>query len=134
MTTESNGSVPSQSDAPSPLKRKSYLWSEDLNDFFTSLDSYQPTIPEAVSAYYAEKSGITLKDERIPKLLSLAADKFLSEIIHEAKQISILRQSSVKNQKRKQEMNDTLEIDDLEPTLAQQRIFLRQKKVKTDEA
>ena len=69
-----------------------------------------------------------VKDDRIAKLISLAADKFLADTIYEAKQISLLRQQGVKNQKRRQAMADTLEMEDLEGSLAQNRIYLRRRK------
>lgn len=114
-------------------KKNKFLWSDDLCEFLSSLDNYNPTVPEAFTAYHLERSGVAVRDERICKLVSLAADKFISEIIHEAKQISILRQQAVKNQKRKLEMSETLEIDDLEGSLSQLRIYLRRKKNKLED-
>lgn len=106
---------------------KNLLWSKDLNDFLVALDSYTPTIPEAVVQYYMEKSGINVNDKKISKLLALSADKFLSETIHEAKQISLLRANAAKG-KRKVELSETLEMEDLERSLAQQNVFIRRKK------
>lgn len=76
---------------------------------------------------------MAVKDPRIPKFVSLAADKLLSEIVHEAKQISLLRQQSVRNQKRRAEMADTLELADLEASLAQSKIMLRRKRGRKEE-
>ena len=109
------------------------LWSSELSDFLTSLDSYKPTVPEAVTCYLMKKSGANTAQPRVAKLLSLAADKFLSEIIYEAKQFSKLRQQSVRSQKRRLEMSETLEMVDLESSLAQARIYLRRKKAKQDD-
>ena len=125
-----NPSHPS-STSSTPKKNK-FLWSEDLNDFLSAIDSYNPTVPDAVTTYYLEKSGLAVKDERISKLVSLAADKLLSEIIHEAKQESILRQQAVKSQKRRAEMDDTLELIDLERSLDKAKILLRRKKARDD--
>eukprot|EP00598_Pedospumella_elongata_P002872 CAMPEP_0184978576 /NCGR_PEP_ID=MMETSP1098-20130426/9033_1 /TAXON_ID=89044 /ORGANISM="Spumella elongata, Strain CCAP 955/1" /LENGTH=128 /DNA_ID=CAMNT_0027501733 /DNA_START=38 /DNA_END=424 /DNA_ORIENTATION=- len=114
-------------------KKNRFLWSEDLNDFLSAVDSYSATVPEAVSAFNLEKSGLAVKDPRISKLVSMAADKLLSEIIHEAKQISLLRQQSVRNQKRRAEMAETLELTDLEASLKNSKIFLRRKKARTED-
>ena len=38
---------------------------EDLCDFYSALDVYTPTIPEAVTKYYMQKSGITVADPRM---------------------------------------------------------------------
>lgn len=113
---------------PTTPKRNKLVWSDDLNDFLSALDSYNPTVPEAVTTYCLEKSGMSVKDPRIAKLISLAADKLLSEVVYEAKQVSILRQQAVKNQKRKAEMDDTLEQVDLETSLSQFKILLKRKK------
>jgi transcription initiation factor TFIID subunit 10 len=121
------------SSGPATPKKNKFLWSEDLNDFLAAVDAYTPTVPDAVSTYYLEKSGLAVKDSRIPKLVSLAADKLLSEIIHEAKQVSILRQQAVKSQKRRAEMDETLELTDLETSLAQYRILLKRKKARSDD-
>ena len=106
---------------------------EDINDFLTALDSYTPTIPEAVSKYYMHKSGIACIDPRMAKLVSLAADKFLSETINEAKQMGILRKQGLKTNtvasKRKvADTTDLLELEDLERYLSNQRIHLKRSK------
>ncbi len=114
-------------------KKNRFLWSEDLNDFLSAVDAYSATVPEAVSTFNLEKSGLAVKDARISKLVSMAADKLLSEIVHEAKQISLLRQQSVRNLKRRTEMADTLELVDLEASLKNSKIFLRRKKGRSEE-
>jgi transcription initiation factor TFIID subunit 10 len=102
---------------------------EDLCDFYTALDAYSPTIPEAVTKYYMQKGGIMAYDPRMVKLISLAADKFLSETIHEARQMSLLRKQGLKQAKRKVADNgEILEIEDLERCLAEQQIILKRKK------
>lgn len=121
-----------QSGPVTPKKNK-FLWSEDLNDFLAAIDAYNPTVPDAVSTFYLEKSGLAVKDPRIAKLASLAADKLVSEIIHEAKQVSILRQQAVKSQKRRAEMDETLEHTDLEASLAQYKILLKRRKTRSDD-
>lgn len=102
---------------------------EDLCDFYTALDVYTPTIPEAVTKHYMQKSGIMTADSRMVKLISLAADKFLSETIHEARQMSLLRKQGLKQAKRKVvDTGDLLEIEDLERCLSEQQIALKRKK------
>eukprot|EP01038_Epipyxis_sp_PR26KG_P007901 gene7901-10724_t len=103
------------------------VWSEHISDYIQALDSYNPTIPEAISKYYLEKAGVTIKDKRICKLVSLAADKFLADTLYDAKQLSLVRLQAVKNAKRKAELIDTLEVDDLAGSVGQNRILLRRK-------
>lgn len=109
---------------------KSLLWSEELNDFLSALELYNSTFPDAVSKSLLERKGVSVEDDKISKFISLAADKFMSEVIYEAKQISILRQQSTRSLKRKAEMAETLELEDLEGSVAQMRIQLRRKKLK----
>ena len=109
---------------------KSLLWSEELNDFLSALELYNSTFPEALSKSIVERKGLSVEDDKISKFISLAADKFLSEVIYEAKQISILRQQSTKSVKRRAEMAETLELEDLEGSVAQMQIQLRRKKLK----
>ncbi|KAJ1405188.1 hypothetical protein B484DRAFT_457133 [Ochromonadaceae sp. CCMP2298] len=123
----------SSSSAPASSGARKSDWGEELNEFLTALDAYNPTFPEATAAFHLEKSGLAVKDERIPKLVSLAADRLLSEIIHEAKQISILRQQSVRSQKRKLEMSETLEMVDVEASLVQSKVFLRGRRARTED-
>lgn len=102
---------------------------EDLCDFYSALDVYTPTIPEAVTKHYMQKTGVTVADPRMVKLISLAADKFLSETIHEARQMSLLRKQGLKQAKRKvADTGDTLDLEDLERCLTQQEIALKRRK------
>lgn len=105
---------------------------KEKNDFLISLESYTPTIPEAVTKYYMQKSGVDVLDERMIKLTSLAADHFLAKTIHEAKQMSLLKQApKIKGSKRKggsgadKEAEDVIELEDLERALIEQGVQLR---------
>lgn len=100
--------------------------SEELNDFISALESYNPTVPDAVSKFYLERSGVSCKDEKISKLVSLACDKLLSEIIYEAKQINALR--TAKGKKRK-EPGEILELEDLHISLKQIGVNIRRRKI-----
>ena len=117
------------------LKQQSgnLLWSEELNNFLMSLDNYEPTIPEAISSFYLRRSGLEVKDSKVSKLVSLASDKFLAELIAEAKQISQVRQQGVRAQKRKAEMNETLEMEDVELSLSRHHINTLKQRFKLGE-
>ena len=103
-----------------------YIWNSDISKFIKALDSYAPTLPTEVSGYYLSKSGVNVQDERMLKLVSLAADKFMADIVFDAKQFSVLRQSSQrKDVKRKAvESADTLEFQDLVRSLKMRRISI----------
>ena len=101
---------------------KKLLWSEELCQFIEALDAYAPTIPEAVIKYNMQKGtyftwdifvniyftfphlqmiegGCSIYDPRVVKLVSLASDKFITEIINEAKEFNAIRKT--KSTKRK---------------------------------
>lgn len=105
---------------------------QELNDFLSSLESYNPTVPDAVSKFYLERNGVSCKDDKIPKLVSLACDKLLSEILYEAKQINILR---TERGKKRKDMGpgEVLELEDLHISLKQIGVNIRRRKILTDE-
>ena len=130
----SQGTNTVKSTISNTVKNNKLIWSDELCDFLSAIDTYNPTMPEAVSKYYLEKSGVNIKDERILKLVSLATDYLLTDIIHEAKQISLLRQQSSKySNKRKSDMIDTLELIDLETVLTQATVYIGRKKNKNED-
>ena len=130
----SQGNNTVKSTISNTVKNNKLIWSDELCDFLSAIDTYNPTMPEAVSKYYLEKSGVNIKDERILKLVSLATDYLLTDIIHEAKQISLLRQQSSKySNKRKADMIDTLELIDLETVLTQATVYISRKKNKNED-
>lgn len=129
--TSSNASSSSSGKMPAAL------WSNDQNDFLAALDSYNPTVPEAVSEYFLKTSGSSIKDYRVAKLMSLATDKFLADTINLASQNARLRRQNIKipesrkkEEKRKQEITEAFEIEDLYGAFVQQNIHPVPKKVK----
>jgi transcription initiation factor TFIID subunit 10 len=86
-------------------------------------------VPETVSEYFLKVSGASVKDPRVSKLVSLAADKFLADTINLASQNARLRRQNVKipndrkrEEKRKQEITETFEIEDLYGAFAEQHV------------
>ena len=124
-SSSSSSSSSSSTPGSTSTKRQITFQNNEMPDFLLSLDSYASTVPEAVARYYMETSGVNIKDPRLPKLLALAADKFLAETIYQAREIAAMRIQNVKtSSKRKSESLDTLEMEDLESSLAQQRIHV----------
>lgn len=74
--------------------------SEELCEFLENLDNYSSTVPEAVVKYHLQKGGFNVHDQKVLKLVGLAADKFLADIVHEAKEISKLRNSTGKRKSK----------------------------------
>lgn len=103
----------------------------EFNQFLSALDDYSPTYPEALSTYYLQQAGFSVKDERIAKLVSLAADKVIANVLYEAKQISLVKQPArALSKKRSATAGETFEPEDLETALGQNQIFFRRKRKK----
>jgi len=59
------------------------------------LDDYEPLIPNQVTDYYLQRVGFECDDVRLKRLLSLAAQKFVSDIAADAFQHARLRTNAV---------------------------------------
>mmetsp|Transcript_26580 Transcript_26580/g.37032 ORF Transcript_26580/g.37032 Transcript_26580/m.37032 type:complete len:134 (+) Transcript_26580:30-431(+) len=92
---------PASSSAPPSAKRaRTARGSEkDIAMLMNEMEDYEPTIPDAVVTHYLEKVGFNTKDKRIVRLVALATQKFLYEIIHDALQYNKLAEK--KDQKNK---------------------------------
>lgn len=99
--------------------------SSELNEFLKSLKNYTPTLPDPVSKFYLERNGLAVKDDAMARFVSLAADKLMCDIIYGAKQRAMLR-------KRAGTAVDStvLEVEDLEASLTELKVFSRRKKQK----
>lgn len=62
-----------------------------LAQFMLMLDDYKPLIPDEVTDYYLEKVGFECDDIRLKRFLSLAAEKFVSDIAADAFQYARIR-------------------------------------------
>jgi len=147
MSSASNKSAQiSSSTAVSSTAMAQIDWSTSLSTFFAGLDEYRPTLPDAVAQYYAQKAGLSADDPRIAKFLSLAADKFLVDVINDAKLFSEVRQKGAvagntkAASKRKAaaleasiQKSEILEMDDVSRALEQRGLHLRRRVGVVDE-
>nr|ODN98913.1 hypothetical protein L204_02878 [Cryptococcus depauperatus CBS 7855] len=62
-----------------------------LVELLAMLDGYKPLIPEEITEYFLQRSGFDCNDPRLKKLLSLVAQKFLSDLSKDAFHFSKLR-------------------------------------------
>jgi len=62
-----------------------------LTEFMLMLDDYDPLIPNEVTDYYLQRVGFECEDVRLKRLLSLAAQKFVSDIASDAFQHARIR-------------------------------------------
>ncbi|CAG0883734.1 unnamed protein product [Darwinula stevensoni] len=104
---------------------ESTLASQPLAEFLTQLEEYAPTIPDAVTAYYMNAAGFEACDPRILRLISLAGQKFISDIVNDALQHCKLRSAAQVKTKGGKDKRFVLTMEDLVPALAEQGIQVK---------
>lgn len=97
-----------------------------IADFITQLEDYSPTIPEAVTLHFLSTAGFETNDPRIVKLVSLASQKFVSDIANDALQHCKMRNAGpTTNSKKTKDKKYTMTREDLSQALADQGITLK---------
>ncbi len=96
-----------------------------IADLLTQLEEYTPTIPDAVTQYYLSTSGVQTDDPRIVRLVSLAAQKFVSDLANDALQHCKMRGAGQQLSKKPKDRKNTLTSEDLALALADQGITLK---------
>ncbi|XP_030333470.1 transcription initiation factor TFIID subunit 10 [Strigops habroptila] len=105
-----------------------------LVDFLMQLEDYTPTIPDAVTGYYLNRAGFEASDPRIPapvspgsiRLISLAAQKFISDIANDALQHCKMKgTASGSSRSKSKDKKYTLTMEDLTPALAEYGINVK---------
>lgn len=64
---------------------------DDIEEFLASLADYVPTIPDELTGHYLQRSGFQCPDERMTRLVSVAAQKFIGDIVNDALQYCKIR-------------------------------------------
>ena len=97
-----------------------------LSDFLLQLEDYTPTIPDAVIKHYLSTSGFDTSDPRVLRLVSLAAQKFVSDVANDALQHCKMRNAgqAVKNNKNK-DRKYVMTMDDLGQALGNQGVTVK---------
>ncbi|EDV99234.1 transcription initiation factor TFIID subunit 10b [Drosophila grimshawi] len=100
-----------------------------LSDFLLQLEDYTPLMPDAVTAHYLNMGGFHSDDRRIVRLISIATQKFMSDIIDDSLQHSKVRthmqNSATPGGSKAKDRKFTLTMEDLQPALADYGINVR---------
>lgn len=59
---------------------------EILDEFCCKLKDVQTTLPETVVNHYMKKTGFIVNDSKLVKIISIASQKFISEIVNDVMQ------------------------------------------------
>ncbi|KAF5351549.1 hypothetical protein D9758_007171 [Tetrapyrgos nigripes] len=136
--TQQQAAASSSSNTAQPQSRQA---AEDarkdrtLAEFLLMLDEYEPLIPNEVTDYYLQRVGFECEDVRLKRLLSLAAQKFASDIAADAYQHARIRTNAAGGRARanqafitpgsKDRTRTTLTMEDLSAALAEYGINSR---------
>ncbi|XP_007256233.3 transcription initiation factor TFIID subunit 10 [Astyanax mexicanus] len=97
-----------------------------LADFLMQLEDYTPTIPDAVTGYYLNRAGFEASDPRIIRLISLASQKFISDIANDALQHCKMKGTASGSSRNKtKDKKYTLTMEDLSPALSEYGINVK---------
>ncbi|TDG46087.1 hypothetical protein AWZ03_007536 [Drosophila navojoa] len=100
-----------------------------LSDFMLQLEDYTPLLPDAVTSHYLNMGGFHADDKRIVRLISIATQKYMSDIIDDALQHSKARthmqNSNAPGGSKAKDRKFTLTMEDLQPALADYGINVR---------
>lgn len=113
---------------PSAANRevKPIVSSTPLVDILMKLEDYTPTIPDPVTGYYLNRAGFQASDPRIIRLISLAAQKFISDIANDALQHCKMKGTdSGSSRSKSKDHKYALTMEDLTPALSEYGINVK---------
>jgi len=130
-TSKINGNVSSPTD---PVEDDEVIYSppvsetyEQVEDLLEKVESYNPVIPDAVTDNILQSAGFESSSPEITRLVSLVAQKFISDISYEALQHCKMRGGG-KDEKKKSSGRDrkyAMTTEDLVVALSDQGLTVK---------
>uniref|UniRef100_H2ZF82 Transcription initiation factor TFIID subunit 10 n=1 Tax=Ciona savignyi TaxID=51511 RepID=H2ZF82_CIOSA len=95
-------------------------------DLVQQLEVYTPTIPDGVAEHYLNRAGVNTLDPAVVRLIALAGQKFISDIVNDAMQLNKMKGSSQTSRSAKtKDKRSLLTMDDLNPALTERGIKVK---------
>lgn len=104
-------STPASGNAPPPVTKV------EVEDLLAAMDTFVPTIPEEVTQHYLRQTGFQTSDERIVRLVTLAAQKFATDIVQDSLQRCKWRREAMRGKDRVDDRRLVLSTEDLSESL-----------------
>lgn len=117
-----------ENEAMGTMERDELAEQRALVQFLGQIENYTPAIPDAVTNYYLKQAGFDCPDERVVRLVSLAAQKFIADVANDALQQQKKNQAVLQQQSKRPLPKDrkyVLTTEDLSYALSQQGIHVR---------
>lgn len=92
------------------------------NNILEAIEEFDSSIPDAVVYHFLNVAGMQTNDQRIIRLIAIAAQKFIHDIVSDSLQHCKLRGAQGKKTKEKKY---TLTIEDLASAMAEHGIEVR---------
>lgn len=113
-------------EAPPPLEKA------DVEDLLAAMETFVPTIPEEVTRHYLRQTGFQSSDERIVRLVSLAAQKFATDVVQDSMQRAKWRRDAARGKDKVEDRRPMLTTEDLTDALKEQGVSIYKPMYYTD--
>lgn len=118
------------------MDRSKVLCREEVEQLLNILGEYKPAIPDELVRLYLSEAGFSTDDNRVERLIALAAQKFVADVANDAISHSRLRHAANQGGSRARAAAKsgkiTLTTDDLEKALREYGVNLHKPKYFAD--